>query len=267
MKDRQLRNYLLYKLPGFETMTDRQKRAAIDEKLKVVHPELTTEEIAAMREDYLDRRFGTVHYYDLPQPADRGDWCRTLDRKTLRDEITAQRYSFDSLIFFLFFLPIFLTIFCVSVYGILHLDSICDFLIDFILVLMFGFLTAISLEWVICFWPGRIKTRRRVMEDALVIRRYLVVDTQIRDETTLSDDSPCIRYFLHLTGPNGTKPWTYECNKDIYRSMREGEMVYLVYLPDETDPFFLFQTINWKPDEDIRSLMTKADTQWAFAGR
>jgi len=237
--------------------TNREKRAALDAKLRQENPRATEEEILEKREAYLEKRYGTFGHRALPLPQKRGNWQRPLTMKTLEAQVLdgQERGTFlmDSIGFAVLFLPL----------GILFLVG--NFLVSFdfflfLVGLMFCAFGGIPL------WNLPRKHREDKETIAMIqkgqfrIFSYRVLDMSHQDESSATDDNADWHFYLHLeqTGQSGL--WVYDCGEGFYEQVREGDTVHMVYCTGKEEPVFVFREENWVPDAQIRAFMRLTQT-------
>ncbi len=230
-------------------MTDREKRARLDERMRRNHPNSTPEQIHALREAHVKEKYGKYVTITLPLPEARWIPAEALTLEKLTREAVREKKFFEGPgIFLVVFLPI------PAIFAFMGLVTKAYDVVWTWIFLALAILVLVSgIAWLI-----RDRKEKRYMQTQMPrgnveLVHYTVADMENRD--TGSSDDVDIRYWLYLTGGSLTEPWVCECTKDQYERTREGDTVYLVYFENPKEHCFLFSEEAWLPDEDVRRLM------------
>lgn len=234
-------------------MTNRQKREQLDQKLRRECRYCDEAEIVERRERYLEAHYGTSLHRKLPLPEQRHLPRRPepLTMKDLEREIRSQHSPVSTILGTgLGFL------FCLFMGGLItlagiHTGSVLCILIG-LAFLCFGIL-------LIRYLPDTLRKGKiavsMVKSGQIEIRGYRVLDMSHQDESSATDDNADWHYYLHLEKSGQQEPWYYDCGRENYDTIREGDTVYLVFCKGQDTPFFLFLEKFRTPDPQLRFYM------------
>ena len=230
-------------------MTDREKRAALDAELRNKHPNATDEQIRAMREEYVTAHYGKLLPSSLLQPEYRQPWTRPLTLETLKEQLS---YEGNQNIGF----SILGIVMCLFLAALLIMPSIVYGRIVWIflwLAIIPAVIGIVLLFRLLRIWKDKKSAAIQLQNGSFRIDCHLVMDMECEDLSGPGDDTADVHFYLYLDRDN--KPWRYECSKQIYEQLREGDTAYFVYRYGSIAPCFIFRKENWVPDQDILARM------------
>lgn len=245
-------------------MSDNQKRAGIDEQLKLLYPDFTHAQIVREREEFLASKIS----YKYPLPEKRKLVKNTTNMSfdmllsLYRDKVGSNLIIYYKYILggiaFLALVGTAITLFLTLLIRISFIEPRIQMLVTFLLIAIVTFV-------IVHIIAKDIIEERRQIESAIKKRKikikcYRVLDTGTSDPEP-GDESSHRTFYLILRDHNKKDEWRYSCGEEDYRKYRENDYICMAFSDNETMDkkrhFFTFHYAEWNYDEEMKSVLDK----------